>query len=777
MSVIRYGDLNVEMVDNHGVLISRLSQRQPPIDAFSPRPPAVPWNLPAPGREEHVADAFRAIEQGRPVEFHAGCGYGKTTLLQHIAAVAAERRPTFTCVYVRADGDRVEDLLQQLVTELYDSAQPVKLTPAECAHLLRQRRLVVAVDDAPTDPAQVGYLLDVLPGCRFVLGCGTRVPVRGGSSHDLLGLPSDAALELLASDLGRPLTSQELPAGRELAAAVGGQPLHLRQAAALVREGSHSLAALARQAADDPAVLDRLSISSLTDGERRALAVLACCAGALLPAEIVDVIGQTAQLGECLRALPSKGLAEQRHDRFGLPACKAVSYRALLLGDVQLGSAAGALTNWLVTQHPSSDESQSAVEAVLAILEFAAERREWTTVVQLARIADQILFIAERWEAWRHVLSQGLSAANATQASAWQAFFCHQLGSLELCLGRLDDAARLLQHALAVRERLGDQAGAELTRQNIQLLGMPAPPPPPARDSPPAPPPRRRGRVPLRVALVTALTAAGLIVAAVALAAVVLPKPPAPPPTPTFHPSASASLATAPQATATSTTPSPPPPTSPSATVTVTVPNVVGLSEQSAATTLQADGLAATTATTSKCDRVDSGDVVSQSPSARTVVLKGTSVTLSVCSPPPPPPVTVIVPNVVGLSEQSAATTLQVDGLAATTTTTGKCDTASSGDVLSQNPVANTVVDKGSSVTLAVCSPPLPVTMPNVVGMTQQGATATLENDGLTVSAGTTSDCGKFGDGIVVTQSPLAGTSVPANTSAAIGVCDVTPVP
>jgi hypothetical protein len=137
------------------------------------------------------------------VEFHAGCGYGKSTLLQYIAAMAADRQPAFTCVYVRADGDRVEDLLQQLVSALYESAQRVKLTPAECARLLRQQRLVAAVDDAPTDPAQVGYLLDVLPGGRFVVGCGTRVPVRGGSSHDLSGLPSDVALELLASGLGR----------------------------------------------------------------------------------------------------------------------------------------------------------------------------------------------------------------------------------------------------------------------------------------------------------------------------------------------------------------------------------------------------------------------------------------------------------------------------------------------------------------------------------------------------------------------------------------------
>ena len=126
MSVIRYGDLTVEMVDHHGALITRQPQRRAPVDSFSPRPSAVPRSLPVPGREEQVADALRAIEQGRPVEFYAGCGYGKTTLLQHIAAMAAERHPAFTCVYVRADGDRVEDLLQQLVSELYESAQPVR---------------------------------------------------------------------------------------------------------------------------------------------------------------------------------------------------------------------------------------------------------------------------------------------------------------------------------------------------------------------------------------------------------------------------------------------------------------------------------------------------------------------------------------------------------------------------------------------------------------------------------------------------------------------------
>ena len=683
MSVIRYGHLNVEITSSHGALITHLTQQQAPVDSFSPRHPEAPQSLPVPGREQQVADALRAIEQGRPVEFHAGCGYGKTALLQHIAASAAERHRAFSCVYLRAGGDRVEDMLQELVTELYRSEQPVKLTPAECGQLLRQTSLVVAVDDAPTDPAQVGYLLDVLPGCRFILGCDTRIAVRGGSSHDLPGLPAGAALSLLAADLGRALTSQELPVARNLAAAVGGQPLHLKQAAALVREGSHSLASLAWQATDDPAVLDRLSISSLTDRERRALAVLAFAAGALLPAEVVDVIGQAAQLGECLTALRRKGLAEQRRDRFGLPVCKAVSYRTMLLSDLQLGAAAGALTNWLAVRHPSASESQSAAEAVLAILEFAAERQEWDTAVQLARIAEQIVFIAGRWEAWHHVLGQGLAAANATQASAAQAFFCHQLGSLELCLGRLDDAARLLQHALAVRERIGDLQGADLTRQNLQLLGISPPPPPPQESQPPSPP-HPPHPVPVVLALITVLSAIGLIVAAVAIAGVLRHDGPAPAhPTPAFS------------------TPQPPPTASSSPGDQVTAPDVTGQAGTRAVSILQGAGLTATTTTSSNCSTADDGKVLSQTPAGGAMVRKGTSVAISVCSPPPPPPVT--VPNVVGLTQQSATTTLQSAGLTATTATTSSCGTLGNGSVVTQDPAANTTASPASKVTITIC--------------------------------------------------------------------------
>jgi beta-lactam-binding protein with PASTA domain len=763
VDAIRYGDLNIEN-GSHGVLISRLPQRQAAVDAFPRRLPATPPvpPVPLPGREQQVADALRAIEQGRPLEFHAGCGYGKTTLLQHIAVSAAARHPEFSCVYLRADGDRVEDLLQQLVTRLYQPARPVKLTPAECAHLLGREGFVVTVDDAPSNPAQVGYLLDVLPGGRFVLGANTRVLVRGGGSHELPGLPASAALSLLAAGLGRALTREELPAARKLAAAVDGQPLHLKQAAALARTGGHSLAALAAQAADDPGTLDRLSISSLTARERRALAVLAFAAGALVPGELVDVIGQAAQLADCLTALHGKGLAEQRHDRFGLPACKAESYRAQLLGDFQAGAAAGALVRYLEIRHPSAGESQSAADAVLAILEFTAERREWDTALQLARVAEQIVFIAGRWEAWHHVLSQGLTAANATGAGGLQAYFSHQLGSLELCLDRLDDAARVLQQALALREQANDLDGAAATRQNLELLGFaPLPPPPPPGPLPPRPP----RRIPVMVALTAVLSALGLIIAAVAFAGV-LHHAPAPAPSPS--PGAVSTLADQ-----------------------VTVPEVTGQSGDQALSVLHSAGLAGTTTATGGCGEGDSGKVLSQSVAAGSRVSRGTSVGLSVCdpsSPSIPPPATVAVPDVVGQAHPDAIAALQGDGLTATAATITHCPAASNGKVIRQSVAAGSRVDTGTSVGLSVCSAPSPppppppppppkVTVPNLTGQSEPDAKNTLQSDGLTATAATTTDCPADDNGLVVSQDVSAGSMVDKGTNVSFSVCAASPPP
>jgi hypothetical protein len=133
------------------------------------------------------------------------------------------------------------------VSGLYASDQPVKLSTEQCAQLLGQVSATVALDDLRAGPEQVGYLLDVLSGCALVIGSAQPMLGRHGSSHRLEGLPEHGALTLIADGIGRPLGGEELTAARRLASAVDGQPLHLRQCAALARDDRHSLEALARQ--------------------------------------------------------------------------------------------------------------------------------------------------------------------------------------------------------------------------------------------------------------------------------------------------------------------------------------------------------------------------------------------------------------------------------------------------------------------------------------------------------------------------------------------------
>jgi hypothetical protein len=161
----------------------------------------------------------------------------------------------------------------------------------------------------------------------------------------------------------------------------------LRQAAALVRENGLSFDWLARIAERDPEELDRLSVRVLAGQERRALAVLTLAAGVLLPADLVGVMGDIAQVGQSLGLLRRRELAEQHDDRFGLPVCKVAGYRQMVLKDLQLAAALREFAGWLANRDPTTADSLSAAGAALGIIEWAAERRDWPAVVRLVRVA------------------------------------------------------------------------------------------------------------------------------------------------------------------------------------------------------------------------------------------------------------------------------------------------------------------------------------------------------------------------------------------------------
>jgi energy-coupling factor transporter ATP-binding protein EcfA2 len=487
MNSILYGNFRIELLTNVGGRLQRVSLHPTPQPA-APEPVTAPGGeaLPFLGREEQLRQLRLAIQAGDPVELVGPCGFGKTTLLRQLASTASQEtvRPP---VYLRLGKERLDDSLQRLFEASYTSPEPFKPTPEQRTQLLAQVSSVVLLDDLTLSPREVGQLVASLPGCSLLLASTQPLLGRHGTSVAISGLTDRAAEELVAGDLGRPLTAAEAAAVGDLAAAVQGQPLHLHQAAALVREGSHSLAELATRAARDPLVLDRLSVNALAEHERRLLAVLALAGGALLPRDLIGAIGDIATLGDSLGLLRRRGLIEQHQDRFGLPICHVSTYRELLLKHLQLAGGLGTLSDWLMAQDPTSGQARSAIGGAVNALGYAAEHAEWPAVVRLVRVLEPILTLAGRWEASREALEHGLTAARGLGDRAAEALFSHQLGTLELSLDDLVQARAHLDHARQLREQLGDHAGAAVSSHNLEVVD-----PPPTVIAPPKPRSRRQ---------------------------------------------------------------------------------------------------------------------------------------------------------------------------------------------------------------------------------------------------------------------------------------------
>jgi beta-lactam-binding protein with PASTA domain len=198
----------------------------------------------------------------------------------------------------------------------------------------------------------------------------------------------------------------------------------------------------------------------------------------------------------------------------------------------------------------------------------------------------------------------------------------------------------------------------------------------------------------------------------------------------------------------------------------VATPNVVGLTQAAATTSIINAGLAVGTVTTASSTTVPAGSVISQTPVAGTQVATGSAVALVVSTGLPQ----IAVPSVVGLTQAAATISIANAGLTVGTVTTASSTTVPAGSVISQTPVAGTQVATGSAVALVVSSGVPQVATPNVVGLTQGAATTAIANAGLTVGAITTASSITVPAGSVITQNPVAGTVLPANSAVALVV-------
>jgi eukaryotic-like serine/threonine-protein kinase len=157
--------------------------------------------------------------------------------------------------------------------------------------------------------------------------------------------------------------------------------------------------------------------------------------------------------------------------------------------------------------------------------------------------------------------------------------------------------------------------------------------------------------------------------------------------------------------------------------------------------------------------------VISVSPSEGAKVDKGSSVTLVVSSGKPQAD----VPEVIGKSFDEASSTLQAAGFKVTRKDK-ESDTKDPGTVLAQDPKGGTQVDSGTTVALTVAKEPAQTAVPDVSGEDSSVAIRKLSSEGFEVDPQTREVDTPDGDGVVIEQSPAAGTKAKKGSKVTIVV-------
>ena len=187
----------------------------------------------------------------------------------------------------------------------------------------------------------------------------------------------------------------------------------------------------------------------------------------------------------------------------------------------------------------------------------------------------------------------------------------------------------------------------------------------------------------------------------------------------------------------------------------VTVPNVVGLSVESAVATLTQAGLTAQVAEV--FSPRDPGTVTAQEPKSTTVVVEGTTVRINVSKGSRP----ITVPSVVGVPYDQAVAELERAGLQAVRV--DESSDLAEGIVTRQDPRGGSDASRGTTVTLYVSRGPDTTAVPDVTATDVAIAQATLEGAGFRwrISYEDTTDSTQ--DGIVLSQEPVAGSQARPN--------------
>ena len=267
-------------------------------------------------RRMELAAALSALDAGLPVEASGEPGIGKTALLRHLAHHPQAASFADGIVYLPARHQSPGDLLQLIFEAFYESDEISKPTEAEIRRGLQEKRALILLDDVHLPQEKLEEVLDIAPRSAFAVATRERCLWGEVRSLALKGLPVEDAVLLLEREIERSLDVTERSAAANLCAAIGGHPLRILQAAAVIREQGISLDGWARTIS--PASLITELLVSIDEKERRALLALTALPGVPLQAQHVSGIAEVTDIEPLLMTLVRRGLVVSSQSRHQL---------------------------------------------------------------------------------------------------------------------------------------------------------------------------------------------------------------------------------------------------------------------------------------------------------------------------------------------------------------------------------------------------------------------------------------------------------------------------
>ena len=211
-----------------------------------------------------------------------------------------------------------------------------------------------------------------------------------------------------------------------------------------------------------------------SEEEKKVLNACAVFYGAPVIAEHVTAVAGVSDARPMLEDFEKRGLVESHDNRYML----ANDVNNALLGNLNpwFTRALTHFEEWLEQHQGNHRLIAESAGPILLIMQWAVAAKFWLEVRHLGHGVEEALAVTGQWDRWASALEAVLKAAKREENRAEEGWALHQLGTRALCLGAHTEAKASLTDALHLREALNDQAGAAVTRHNLNLLLLPQPP-------------------------------------------------------------------------------------------------------------------------------------------------------------------------------------------------------------------------------------------------------------------------------------------------------------